>query len=214
MDESTPLEEIKIWEHPPWYGLVQFKEIVTLTFLENQKGLFHNLKTHLRMPVKRYMIISPCRETSFSAITLNPSQTLLAERRIIPYFTKTHGCIQNYSYEFGCQAREAHRRLLEYRWIKRFVWSLDRFHSIYSIGRKTSRRIYVVRGEINKKTTDVQARSSMARTLEDNGRECQAEGEAKVVEWKAPSWKRTKIARNLFHRPRGYGIQRNHQKCA
>ena len=26
---------------------------VILTFLENQKGLFHNLKTHFRMPVKR-----------------------------------------------------------------------------------------------------------------------------------------------------------------
>ena len=26
---------------------------VTLTFLENQKGLFHNLMTHFRMPVKR-----------------------------------------------------------------------------------------------------------------------------------------------------------------
>ena len=31
----------------------QFKERVTLTFLENQKGLFHNLMTHFRMPVKR-----------------------------------------------------------------------------------------------------------------------------------------------------------------
>ena len=29
------------------------KERVILTFLENQKGLFHNLKTHFRMPVKR-----------------------------------------------------------------------------------------------------------------------------------------------------------------
>ena len=26
---------------------------VTLTFLENQKGLFHNLTTHFRLPVKR-----------------------------------------------------------------------------------------------------------------------------------------------------------------
>ena len=43
---------------------------------------------------------------------------------------------------------------------------LDRFHSIYSIGRKTSRRIYVVRGEINEKTADIQARSFMARNLE------------------------------------------------
>ena len=29
------------------------KERVKLTFLENQKGLFHNLTTHFRMPVKR-----------------------------------------------------------------------------------------------------------------------------------------------------------------
>ena len=36
--------------------------------------------------------------------------------------------------------------------------------------------------EINEKTADIQARSFMARTLENNGKECQAEGEAKVVE--------------------------------
>ena len=29
------------------------QERVILTFLENQKDLFHNLKTHFRMPVKR-----------------------------------------------------------------------------------------------------------------------------------------------------------------
>ena len=74
------------------------------------------------------------------------SQTLLAERRIIHHSTDTHWCIQNYSYEFGCQAKEAHRWLLEYRWVKRLVWSLDRFHSIYSIGGKTSRRIYLWSG--------------------------------------------------------------------
>ena len=39
MDESKPLEEIKTSEHPPWYGIDQFKEKVILTFLENQKGL-------------------------------------------------------------------------------------------------------------------------------------------------------------------------------
>ena len=37
----------------------------------------------------------------------------------------------------------------------------------------------VVRGEINKKTADTQARSSMARALEINGKARQAEGEAK-----------------------------------
>ena len=36
-------------------------------------------------------------------------------------------------------------------------------------------------GEIYKKTAYIQARSSMARTLEVNGKARQAEGEAKVV---------------------------------
>ena len=53
MDESKPLEEIRNWEHPPRYGIDQFKERVTLTFLENQKGLFHHLTTHFRMLVKQ-----------------------------------------------------------------------------------------------------------------------------------------------------------------
>ena len=47
--------------------------------------------------------------------------------------------------------------------------------------KKTSRRIYVVRVEINEKTAHIQARSSMARTLEINGKARQAEGEAEVV---------------------------------
>ena len=46
---------------------------------------------------------------------------------------------------------------------------------------KTSRRIYVVRSEINEKTADIQARSSMARALEINGKARQAKGEAEVV---------------------------------
>ena len=50
---------------------------------------------------------------------------------------------------------------------------------IYSIGRKISWRIHVVRGEINKKTAYIQARSSMARALEVNGKSM-------------PSWRRSK----------------------
>ena len=37
-------------------------------------------------------------------------------------------------------------------------------------------------GEIDEKTAYIQARSFMARTLEDNGKECPAEGKTKVVE--------------------------------
>ena len=46
---------------------------------------------------------------------------------------------------------------------------------------KPSRRIYVVREEIDEKTAYIQARSPMARALEINGKARQAEGEAKVV---------------------------------
>ena len=63
------------------------------------------------------------------------SQTLLAERRIIPYSTEIHWRLQNYSYKLGCYARKPHRWLSEYRWIKRFVWFLDRIHWGYSIKR-------------------------------------------------------------------------------
>ena len=87
------------------------------------------------------------------------SRTLLAERRIIPCSTEIHWCFQNYSYEFGCQAGEAHRWLLECRWVKRFVWFMDRFHWVYSIGRETSRRIFVVRWQTDKKAVNIQARS-------------------------------------------------------
>ena len=55
------------------------------------------------------------------------------------------------------------------------------FTQIYSIGRKSSRRIYVTWEEVNEKTADIQARSSMARALEINGKAHQAEGEAAEV---------------------------------
>ena len=46
---------------------------------------------------------------------------------------------------------------------------------------KPSRRIYVVRVEIDEKTADIQARSFLFRTLGQSGGECRAGGEAKVV---------------------------------
>ena len=39
----------------------------------------------------------------------------------------------------------------------------------------------MVRGEADKKAADIQARLFMARTLDEVGKKCSAEGEAKVV---------------------------------
>ena len=47
--------------------------------------------------------------------------------------------------------------------------------------RVTAKSRPMIRGEINEKTAYIQARSSMARALEINGKARQAEGEAKVV---------------------------------
>ena len=79
------------------------------------------------------------RKLHFPPSRWTQSQTLLAERRIIPYSTEIHWRLQNCSYQLGCYARASHRWLLEHRWVKRFVWFLDRFHSVYSIRRETSR---------------------------------------------------------------------------
>ena len=105
MDELKFLEEIRNWEHPRWYGRVQVEERVTLTFMENQKDLFHKLMIHFRLPVKLCTISGPCRAASYTAITLN-HEANFARRET--YSTEMYWRNQNYSYEFGCQAREAH----------------------------------------------------------------------------------------------------------
>ena len=182
--------------------------------LENQKVLFHHFTSHFRTPVKLQMTFGPCQEASYTAVTLNPESNITRrEIGIIPYSTEIHWRIQNCSYKFGCQAREAHRWLLEYRWVLRLVRSLDMFDTFYSIGRKTSRRKYVVLGEIDEKTVGIQGRLFMARSLGENGKESQAEGEVKVSTWEISTRQCTKIARNLVHFSLWQGIWGDLQEC-
>ena len=215
MGESHFPEEIRNWEHPSWYGTTQFEEksrrcswrirrvststtsrLISGCRWSNEWLVVHVRKLHI--PLSRW----------------TPSQTLLAERGIIPYSTEIHWRLQNYSYEFGSQARASHRWLVEYRWVKRFVWLLDRFHSLYSIWRETSRRIYVVREETDKKAANIQDRLFMSRTLDEIWKESQAEGEAKVVTWKTSTRQCKNITRNSFYWPWGQGIQGDHQECS
>ena len=153
MDESKHLEEIRNWEHLPY--LIRPRPIrgeSNIDFLGESEGSLPQPQDSLLDAGKaRNDFWSHVRKLQKPPSRWTQSQTLLAERRIIPYSTEIHWRIQNYSHEFGCQAREAHRWLLEYRWVSRLVRSLDRFHTIYSIGRRTSRRIYVVRGRLTRK---------------------------------------------------------------
>ena len=100
-------------------------------------------------------IFCPLQETTFPSSCGTLSETVRAERSINPNSTEVYWRFQNYTYEFGRQAGEAHWWLLECWWVKRLVWSLDRIHSIYSIGRETYRRKKVVWGEINEKTKEM-----------------------------------------------------------
>ena len=76
------------------------------------------------------------------------------------------------------------------------------------VGRKTSKRIVVVLGEINEKTVDIQARSFIARTLGEN--ECQAEGEAKVSHEKPQLDNPRKLRGNYFIDLEDKEVKENH----
>ena len=70
-------------------------------------------------------------------------------------------------------------------------WNIDGSRDVYDcwtgfthfalLEEKPPEGYIVVRGEIDEKTAYIQARSSMARALEVNGKARQAEGEAKMV---------------------------------
>ena len=136
MDESNFLEEIRNWEHPPWYGNTQFEEKVKVDFLGESEGS--------PPPPPQDSLLDASEATNdFWSMSGNFKNRHHVEPRVKLYSPREesfpiplkHWRLQNCKDEFGCYARKTHRWLLEYRWIKRFVWSLDRFHTIYSIGR-------------------------------------------------------------------------------
>ena len=172
MDESKPPEEFRNWEHPPWYGRDQFEEKVTLTFLENQKGPFHNLKTHVRMPLKPWTIFFMSGNFIYRH-HVEPRVKLYSPREeSLPIPLQYTLTWPELHVRIWMSRREAHWWLLEHWRLSRLVWSLDRFHTIYSTRRKGSWRSYAVRGEIDEKTANTQARSPTARVMEVNGKEC------------------------------------------
>ena len=56
------------------------------------------------------------------------------------------------------------------------IWAVNLFHAVQSIERKASKWLHVVRGEINKNSSNVQARVFMARSMVDHVEEFSAKG--------------------------------------
>ena len=144
-----------------------------MTFLENQKGLFHNLTTHFRMPVKqlttswsmsgnfiyrhhvelRVKLYSP-REESFPiplkyidvTRTIHTNLDVKQEKRIDDYWNIDGSRDLSDPWTGLTQFT-----LLDEKALDGYMWS----------GR-----------EINEETAYIQARSFMAGTLEINGKAC------------------------------------------
>ena len=128
MDESTLLEEINTWEHPLRYGSDQFKERVIVTFLENQKGLFHHLTTHFWMWVKRFLTFRPCQESSLTAITLNPESNFTRRE-------KNHSLF--------------HSNTLTYPELLIRIWMSSKRSALMILGISMGEEICVIRGQVS-----------------------------------------------------------------
>ena len=153
---SKFLEEIRIWEHPPWSGTTQTEEKNKIFFFSPTTILIRvwwwNQKWFL-VYLRRFHFQSSCG---------NPSQTVRADWRIIPNSTAIHWRC----HDVGCDVVETYWRLLECWWRKRPVGYMDRFHEIHFIEWEATWWIYMVREETDKKTYDFKTRQCVARKVE------------------------------------------------
>ena len=102
---------------------------------EKNKVIFKEKQTDLRRvffnPIPRLIVVwwwsdNGClvhfRKLHIPSSRRTQSQNVRAERRNITYSTEIYRRYRNYRHILGCNAGEKHRRLLEYWWVKRFVW--------------------------------------------------------------------------------------------
>ena len=111
-------------------------------------------------------LLDDFRRIHFSSSRRTQSQTVRAERRIISYATEICQRDQDSKYIVGCIVGEKYPRLLERWWRSRIGRYVDRLHKIHCVGWKTTGWIYVVPGETDKRTNDLQTRHFVAWDLE------------------------------------------------
>ena len=188
MDESNSLEEIKTWEHPPRYGSDQFKEKVAiqgeshLDFLGESGGSLappHDSFPDAGEAINDFW--SMCLETSCNDITLNLESNFTRREKNHSLFHWNTMMFPEILIRIWMSSKRNASMIIGI--------SMDQetclIHGQVSLSllywKKTSKRIYVVQGEINEKTADIQATSFMARSLDKIWKESPAEGEAQMV---------------------------------
>ena len=136
----------------------QFKERVILFFLENQKGLFHNFKTH------------------FPDVGASMSGNFIHRHHVEPtvklYSPRNASCLV--PLKFIDASRATHTNWVKQKKRIDDYWNidgsrdlsppLDGFHTIYYTRRKSSQRKHMVRGETNEETAYSQIGNQWERT--------------------------------------------------
>ena len=94
--------------------------------------------------------------------------TLCAERRIIPYSTEIHWCSQGFSHKSGCVARKNVSTIIG-MWTRIEVYQiLETIPKVHIIERETSKRIHVVREEIDEHSSNYQTWECVAWSMDQN----------------------------------------------
>ena len=120
------------------------RKISEENFKANWKNL--NLQNKKRWRGSPYRLLVDSRWLHLSSSQWTSSSTPCAERRNFLHSTEIYWCDQIRAHWFGGQTREAYWRLLECWLEPKSVRHMERFYEIYSIERKTSHAIHVVRG--------------------------------------------------------------------
>ena len=102
--------------------------------------LFHHLKTHFWMQVKRKMISGPSQETSLTAITLTQESNFTRQEKNHSLFHWSTLTLPELLIRIWMSSKRSATTTSELWCFKWFVWFVDRFHSMYSIGRKIFKR--------------------------------------------------------------------------
>ena len=116
------------------------------------------------MTVKPETLSGRSKEIAFIVITSN----LELEERDIPNTTAIHWRDQENTYDLGCVARKPDRWLLELSLRSKLIGPMDGCHAVHKIEWKTSRRIYVVRREADKISSNHKTGSPVARNFVRN----------------------------------------------
>ena len=130
------------------------------------------------------MIIGPCQETSDTAITLNPESNFTRREKNHSLFHWNTLTCPELLVQICMVCKNAASMTDGISMDQEICLILGQVSLSLLLRWETSRRIFVVRWETDKKVVNNQARSFMARTLDKIGKKCWAEGEAKMVQWK------------------------------